>query len=589
MRQSVRRPDDDNVPVTWRPKRGIGMRWWLGLAFVAVAAVTATAVVSVVSTRSEHAFRSYAREFALGNSVTAAEALKHDRTPAALRRDLASIAARRRIALFAFDSEGRLITRTVSFGLPLAGVPSHEQALRTALSSNRYIQGSRDGSTLVVGLPVHGGAAAALVAYSLRPELAQQLGLVKNQFLEAALLAVAVGGIAGLIIATLIAVRLGRIARAARAIGEGDFTVQARDRFPDEVGSLGASIDGMRLQLQSLVQALHDDRHRLERLLDRLDEGVLLIDRTLQVEFSNGRATELLAFPRQAAHRNLADLPQGETIARLALDLFSQQLASQIRLSVGEHVLLISGIPPSASDEHAIIVVADESQRERSERAQREFATNAAHELRTPLSAIVSALEMLQTGAKEDRGARDRFLGIIENESARLTRLTRALLVLARAEAAEEAPRFSPLFVRPIFDQVVEGLPPHPDVAVTVECSSTLTVHGDGQLLEQALASIAANAVQHMKRGAISLRGRDDDSGVVIEVADTGPGIALRDQRRIFDRFYRGAGAEPASGFGLGLSIARGAVRHLGGRIELDSEEGVGTTVRLTFPLADRA
>jgi len=565
------------------------MRWWLGLAFVAVAAVTATAVVSVLSTRSEHAFRSYAREFALGNSVTAAEALKHDRTPTALRRDLASIASRRRIALFAFDSKGRLITRTVSFGLPLAGVPSHEQALRTALSHNRYIQGSRDGSTLVVGLPVHGGAAAALVAYSLRPELAQQLGLVQNQFLEAALLAVAVGGIAGLIIATLIAVRLGRIARAAKAIGEGDFTVQARDRFPDEVGSLGASIDGMRLQLQSLVQALQDDRHRLERLLDRLDEGVLLIDRTLQVEFSNGRAIELLAFPRQAAHRNLADLPQGEAIARLARDLFSQQLASQIRLSVGEQVLLICGIPPSASDEHAIIVVADESQRERSERAQREFATNAAHELRTPLSSIVSAVEMLQTGAKEDRGTRDRFLAIVENESARLTRLTSALLVLARAEAAEEAPRLSLVFLRPIFDQVVEGLPPHPDVAVTVDCSSTLTVHGDGQLLEQALASIAANAVQHMKRGAVSLRGRDDDSGVVIEVADTGPGIALRDQRRIFDRFYRGAGAAPGGGFGLGLSIARGAVRHLGGRIDLDSEEGVGTTVRLTFPLGDRA
>ena len=91
-------------------------------------------------------------------------------------------------------------------------------------------------------------------------------------------------------------------------------------------------------------------------------------------------------------------------------DLFSQQLANQIRVTIGDQVLLVSGIPPSASDEHAIIVIADESQRERSQRAQREFATNAAHELRTPLSSIVSAVEMLQTGAKEDRGARDRFL-----------------------------------------------------------------------------------------------------------------------------------------------------------------------------------
>jgi two-component system phosphate regulon sensor histidine kinase PhoR len=305
------------------------------------------------------------------------------------------------------------------------------------------------------------------------------------------------------------------------------------------------------------------------------------------VEFTNGRADELLALGTEPAGRNLLELPQGAMIAQLAHDLFLQLVPTQIRLALDDDpVLVVSGIPPSASDEHAIIVVSDESQRERSERAQREFATNAAHELRTPLSSIVSAVEMLQTGAKEEPDARDRFLAIIESQSARLTRLTRALLVLARAEAHEETPQFSRFSLRPIFDRVTEGLPPDPDVAVSVECSSALTVYGDEHLLEQALASIAANAVQHMKSGSVCLRAREEDARVVvIEIADTGPGIALRDQRRIFDRFYRGAASEPGTGFGLGLSIARGAVRLLGGRIDLDSEEGVGTTVRLTLPL----
>jgi signal transduction histidine kinase len=572
--------------VTWVQKRGIGIRWWLGFAFVAVAVVTATAVVSVLDARTEHAFRSSARALALGDSVAAAEALKHDRTTDALRRDLASIAVQRGVALFAFDSDGHLITGGVSFGRPLSGVSSSDRALSTALAGGRYIRSSHDGSTLVVGLPIHGGAAAALVSDSLRPEFAEHLGFIENQFLEAFLFAVAVGATTGLVIATLIAVRLGRIARVAKAIGEGDFTARAHDRFPDEVGSLGASIDSMRLQLQSLVEALRGDRHRLERLLDRLDEGVLLVDRSLRVEFTNGRANELLALGKKPAGRNLADLPQGETMAQLARDLFSELLPNQTRLSVdNDQILLVSGIPPSASDENAIIVVTDESQRERSERAQREFATNAAHELRTPLSSIVSAVEMLQTGAKEEPQDRDRFLAIIEHQSARLTRLTRALLVLARAEAREEAPQLSPLLVRPILERVTEDLPPHPDVAVSVECSAALTMHGNEDLLEQALASIAANAVQHMTSGTVSLRGRQEGTRViVIEVADTGPGIATRDQRRIFERFYRGHESEPGTGFGLGLSIARGAVHLLGGQIELDSEEGVGTTVRLTFP-----
>jgi hypothetical protein len=174
------------------------MRWWLGLAFVAVAAVTATAVVSVLDERTEQAFRASARESALGDSITAAEALKHDRTAGALRSDLASIAARRRVALFAFDSDGRLISGGVSSGLPLSRVSSAERALKTALAGNSYIQASHDASTLVVGLPIHGGAAAALVSYSLRPDLAEHLGFIENQFLEAFLFAVAVGATAGL-------------------------------------------------------------------------------------------------------------------------------------------------------------------------------------------------------------------------------------------------------------------------------------------------------------------------------------------------------------------------------------------------------
>jgi two-component system, OmpR family, sensor histidine kinase VicK len=563
------------------------MRWWLGLAFVVVAAVTATAVVRVLDARTERAFRSSATEFALGDSVAAAEAVKHDHTTGALRRDLASMAARERVSFFAFDSNGRLVTSAVSFGLPLSRVPSYERALTTALAGNRYIQGREDASTLVVGLPVQSDVAAALVSYTSPNELAVHLGLVHNQFLEAAVLAIAVGAIAGLVIATLIAIRLGRIARAAKAIGEGDFTAQTLDHFPDEVGSLSASIDRMRLQLKSLVEALRDDRHRLERLLDRLDEGVLLVDRSLKIEFMNGRANELFDLGKQLAGSNLADLPQGGTIAQLARDLFSERLPDQICISIDDdRALLVSGIPPSASDENAIVVVTDESQRERSERAQREFATNAAHELRTPLSSIVSAVEMLQTGAKEESHARDRFLAIIESQSARLTRLTRALLVLARAEAHEEAPQLLRLFLRPILERVAEDLPPHPDVAVSVACSSTLTVYSDEHLLEQAIASITANAIQHTRGGSVSLRGREEDARVVvIEVADTGPGIGTRDQKRVFERFSRGTASESGTGFGLGLSIARGAVLLLGGEIELDSEEGIGTTARLTFPL----
>ena len=561
----------------------VGMRWWLGLAFAAIAGLTAVAVVTVLSNRSERAFLTYAQEFAVGNTVAASEALKRIESPAELREETAAIASRRRLALFVFDRNGRPLTAERSQGISLAGVPGGSEALRMALRGERYIDGRSDGSAFVTGLPIHGGAGTALVAYSLQPELRDQLGLVRHEFLQSALLAFAVGAALGLLIASLIARRLARIADAAKAIGEGDFSVQTYDRFPDEVGSLAWSIERMRAQLEELFGALEQDRDRLERLLDRLNEGVLVIDRDLRVEFANGHARALLG---PGGHLQTSSLSPTalEDLQGLARDLFTTRLPSHVRIADGERTLVVAGIPPTAGGENAIIVVEDETERARNERVQREFATNAAHELRTPLASIVTAVEMLQTGAKDEPAERDEFLEVIARESARLTRLTRALLLLARAGAREELPHLGAVPVAPLLEQVAASLPRRQGVVVGVDCPSQLAIVGDADLLEQALSSVATNAVQHTSSGHVMMRGRRDKGCVVFEVADTGQGIPAHERTRIFERFYRAGDRD--GGFGLGLSIAHEAVRTLGGEIELESEQSVGTTVRITLATA---
>ncbi|HUK44580.1 MAG TPA: ATP-binding protein [Gaiellaceae bacterium] len=561
------------------------MRWWLGLAFAAVAALTAIAVVALLSARSEEAFRRYGKEFAVGNSVAAAEALKADSTDAGVARHATVIAERQHLAIFVFERSGHPLSRPNSFGLPWSKVPNRDAALRTALAGNRYIQGRNDGSAYTIGLPIHRGAGAALVAYSLRPELRDQLGIVRNEYLQSALIAFGVGAALGLLIATLTARRLARIARAASAIGSGNFDVTVSSALPDEVGSLAASIEQMRAQLQHLFRTLEGDRDRLERLLDRLNEGVLLIDRDLNVEFANDRARELLgAFMR--LDRLGGGSQSGDAVTRLAQDLFSVRLPAHLRLTGDDRSLLVSGIPPGEGGDSAIVVAFDETQRERNERVQREFATNAAHELRTPLASIVTAVEMLRTGAKDEPGARDEFLDVIAREADRLTRLTRALLMLARAELRDELPPFTPVEVAPLLGQVAASLPARSGLEILVDCPSALAVHGDADLLEQALSSVAVNAVQHTSRGRVILSGRRDNGSVVIEVVDTGKGIAVAEQGRLFERFYQGSAAANGRpvGFGLGLSIAREAVTALGGEIAIDSEPAMGTTVRFVLP-----
>ncbi|MGH3072435.1 MAG: ATP-binding protein [Gaiellaceae bacterium] len=559
-----------------------GMRWWLAAAFALVAAITAIAVVRVTAARSEDAFRRNAEEFAIGNSFGAAVQLASLADRKAILRESAEIAQDRRVSLYLFDSSGRAVTPERSRGVRFADLPQAEEALAAALEGRRFVGSSDDGAAIVVGLPLVSGSSDALVAYSVRPELRQQLGIVRDEAGQAALWAILVGAIAGLLFAGFIGRRLGRIAATARAIESGDFTRELSDRFPDEVGSLAASIDRMRLRLDALVTTLREDKDQFEQLVERLHEGVVLLDGASRVEYASASARELLG-GLEAGSRLDEEPTEPELVSFLRALLDGRRPDESVYLVRNARTLHISGVPAQGRGDGAILVVADVTQRERTERAQREFVTNAAHELRTPVAAIVTSIEMLQTGAKLDPERRDEFLGYIERESDRLTRLTRALLVLARAEAQQELPRSEPVGLSPVLERVAGDLEPAGPIEIDVRCDPDLTVATDPELLEQALQSIAQNAERHTQQGRIVFSGHQvDGAHVVVQVTDTGSGIGVAQPERLFDRFYRGNGT--SSGFGLGLAIAAQSVRAIGGTIEIRSNEGSGTTVELVLP-----
>src|SRR5205823_9112192 len=166
-----------------------------------------------------------------------------------------------------------------------------------------------------------------------------------------------------------------------------------------------------------------------------------------------------------------------------------------------ERALALVGIPAPPEGDTVLIVLDDLSEEERRELAEREFVTNAAHELRTPLTTIIGAVEVLQAGAKDDPAERDRFLAHIEREAARLARLARALLTLARAHAGQERPRVEAVTLAGLLQNVADELRPHDGVAIDVECPPGLVASVNRDLLEQALRNLGENAVNHTPEG----------------------------------------------------------------------------------------
>jgi signal transduction histidine kinase len=321
----------------------------------------------------------------------------------------------------------------------------------------------------------------------------------------------------------------------------------------------------------------------LRRLLARLPIGVASLTRDLSVEYLNPAARVHL---EGAAVGKLLPDPWPEfSLRKFARRLFTATPPPRQLVETAHGRLLeLDGIAGTGADS-ALVLLRDVTSRERRRRAEREFVSNAAHELRTPIAAIVSALEVLQGGAKDVPADRDLFLAHLERESERLGRLVAALLLLARIQTGQETPTLQLVEVAPLLDAIGAQLQPGGQVSIRIECPPGVAMLADPDLLRQAVWNLATNAAAHTARGEIVLAGRDLGRMSEIEVRDTGPGIDKARQPHVFERFVRGH-ERAGGGFGLGLPIAREIALALGGTVTLDSTVGVGTRARIRVPSA---
>jgi signal transduction histidine kinase len=307
-------------------------------------------------------------------------------------------------------------------------------------------------------------------------------------------------------------------------------------------------------------------------VVERLPFGLVIVHRERGTLFANRIASEILA-------------DDGARIDAFTRRLFESDADPERELvPIGRRTVSLRGVP-ARGEETAIVLLADVTERERRERAERDFIENAAHELRTPVAAIIGVVEALEEGGKEIPEVRDRFLGHLRVHGTRLVQLSTSLLALARVQSRAEAPRVELVAIRALLDTVAARVRPLPGVSLVVDVSETLAALGDEELLLLALTNVVDNAVKNTAAGEIRLVARMVAPWAELEISDTGPGMSKEDLEAALVRFHRGANHGP--GFGLGLAIATDAVEAGGGTLALESTPGVGTRARIRLPGAE--
>ena len=278
--------------------------------------------------------------------------------------------------------------------------------------------------------------------------------------------------------------------------------------------------------------------------------------------------------------------------ARLDNALAGESTDEELRLhGPPERHLVVVGSPLVEEGEllGAVVLVDDVSEQRRLDSVRRDFVANVSHELRTPVGALSLLAETLE--GEEDPGVIANFLVRIQDESGRLSRLIDDLLDLSKIEEGL-AERTQDVDVAAVIREAagaVRAAADHKNITISLELAEVPAITGDQNQLLSAITNLMGNAVKYTGTGGevtARLAGHSDE--VAIAIADNGVGIPRKDLNRVFERFYRvdrGRAAD-TGGTGLGLSIVRNvAVNHCG-RVEVISEEGVGSTFSVILPTA---
>ena len=404
--------------------------------------------------------------------------------------------------------------------------------------------------------------------------------------LEALVFGLIISILLSFLLSKTMVVPLQRLTEGAMRVAEGDFSRQIEVTSQDEIGVLTNTFNNMAGQLRDTLWQVEKERNKLDTLFLHMTDGVVAFSKDGQVIHSNPAAEEMLG------RKITSDTQYKELFGDVASLEEAMEAPDYLEgeRQVGERYLELLLAPFDRNRQGGVLVVLhDMTEHRKNEAMQREFVANVSHELRTPLTNIRSYAETLSDNAGDIPPTTEKkFLGVILNESDRMTHIVQDLLTLSRFDSGQsdlKLIRFSfTAAIQDLYNAVYMEAQRHGHT-LNLEIQPRMPeVVADRERIMQVMMNIVSNSIKYTPdQGIIRIAAGWDDTTVWMQVDDNGIGIPEEDRARIFQRFYRvdKARSRQSGGTGLGLSIAKEIVDRHQGELALVDREGPGLSIRL--------
>ncbi|MBQ8526838.1 MAG: PAS domain S-box protein [Lachnospiraceae bacterium] len=366
-----------------------------------------------------------------------------------------------------------------------------------------------------------------------------------------------------------------------------DLENPAENNTYEELTPILTKINKQHKQINRHIEELHRKADEFEQITSSMSEGLILIDEKGTILSMNNACKKIYAVKTDVVGSNLLSVDRTKQMSNaVKCALGGEHSEFIIQRNGYEYQFNVNPIETDGKRLGAVILAFDITEKAFAQRNRQEFTANVTHELKTPLQSIIGSAELLENGLvkPEDTG---RFVGNIRKEASRLVSLINDIIRLSQLDENHE-PATETVNLWEVANEVVEVLTASAakkDVSIEV-IGDACVIYGVRRYIYEIIYNLCDNAIRYnVNGGKVTIDIHRENNRNVIVVSDTGIGIDAEHHVRIFERFYRvdKSHSKETGGTGLGLSIVKHAVMYHKGKIELESEIGSGTKIKVLF------